>query len=171
MKPIDNISNMFDTLMYRKVFDYSEPCNEMMINAMEAEYKIITILINNPYPNIVTYYELTKQYVDMEELDVETNKNPKKVTEIMLKVKEFLQNLGIMYNDWKIDNIGIAKDGTYKLFDFDGSGVIDLKTKEWIVKPAEFWSFRKAIENGCVTPQQIDDFVFEYNIGKNNCYL
>ena len=82
----------------------------------------------------------------------------------MKKVKDYLQSLGIMYIDWKIDQIGISKDGKYKLFDFDVSGLIDLKTNEWIVEPLHFWSYNKAIDNGCTTPQEIDNFSFDYGI-------
>ena len=71
-----------------------------------------------------------------------------------------------MYIDWKEDNIGISKDGTYKLFDFDVSGIAELETNNWILEPLEYWSYRKAIENGCLTPKQIDDFSFNYNIRK-----
>jgi serine/threonine protein kinase len=39
-----------------------------------------------------------------------------------LLAKNHLQTLGIMYIDWKPDNIGIDPDGKYKLFDFDLSG-------------------------------------------------
>jgi hypothetical protein len=35
----------------------------------------------------------------------------------MKNVKDFLQSLGIMYIDWKIDNIGVSNVGAYKLFD------------------------------------------------------
>jgi serine/threonine protein kinase len=149
---------------FRKVFYYSDPPNENQIIAAENEYVITKILINNPFPNIVTFYTINKDYVEMEELDITTKLNKGKVVEIMRKVKDFLQSLGIMYIDWKPDNIGISNDGTYKLFDFDVSGLIDLKTSKWIVKPLEYWNYKKAIENGFKTPQQIDDFSFDYGI-------
>jgi serine/threonine protein kinase len=82
----------------------------------------------------------------------------------MKKVKDFLQNLGIMYIDWKIDNIGKSKDGKYKLFDFDASGIVNLKTNKWTLEPAEFWSYKEATKNGKKTPQEIDDWSFDYNI-------
>jgi serine/threonine protein kinase len=101
----------------------------------------------------------------MEELSVYPSKLDKlKLIETMKKVKDFLQSLGIMYIDWKPDNIGISKDGTYKLFDFDVSGVIDLKTNKWIIEPLHYWNYNKSIENGCKTPQQIDDYSFNYGI-------
>jgi hypothetical protein len=149
---------------FRKVFYYSEPPRENQIIAAENEYKIAKILIENPFPNIVTFLNINKDYVEMEELDISNKLNKKELIDTMRKTKDFLQSLGIMYIDWKPDNIGISKDGTYKLFDFDVSGLIDLKTNEWIVKPLEYWNYNKAIDNGFKTPKQIDDFSFEYGI-------
>ena len=149
---------------FRKVFYNDKNNTEKYIEsrqAANAEIQISSILIKNPFPNIVTFYEINNDYIEMEELDVETKLNPEKVTETMEKVKDFLQSLGIMYIDWKIDNIGISKDGTYKLFDFDVSGLVDLKTNDWIIKPLEYWSYNNAIENGYTTPQDIDDYSFK----------
>jgi len=154
---------------FRKVFYYDETSTDMeqkirLAQAAKAEIAIVNILIQNPFPNIATYYKVNNKYVEMEELDTRTKLNPEKLIETMKKVKDFLQSLGIMYIDWKSDNIGLGKDGEYKLFDFDASGIIDLKTNDWIVKPVEYWNYRKAIENGCKTPQQIDDYSFNYGI-------
>jgi serine/threonine protein kinase len=155
---------------FRKVFYYSDPPRENQIIAAQNEYEIVKLLINNPFPNIVTFYSINKDYVEMEELHIDYNlyKLPKlekeKLIDTMRKVKDFLQSLGIIYIDWKTDNIGIDKDGIYKLFDFDVSGLINLKTNQWIVKPLEYWSYNKAIENGYKTPQEIDDFSFEYGL-------
>ena len=84
------------------------------------------------------------------------------IREAMIDVKDFLQQLGIMYIDWKYDNIAKGKDGNYKLFDFDSSGIVD--KDKWIVKPPNYWSFRNAKENHCKTPKEIDDWSFRYNI-------
>ena len=141
---------------FRKVF-YNDQNNPESRKAAYAEIQISRILMNNPHPNIVTFYEINDNYVEMELLDVETTFIPK---ETMEKVKDFLQSLGIIYIDWKIDNIGISHDGTYKLFDFNVSGLVDLKTNDWIIKPLEYWSYNKAIENGYASPQDIDDYSF-----------
>jgi serine/threonine protein kinase len=98
------------------------------------------------------------QLINVEEINKEV------LVETMKKVKDFLQKLGIMYIDWKIDNIGISDDGKYKLFDFDASGIVDLNTNKWILEPANFWSYKEAKKNGRVTPQEIDDWSFNYNI-------
>ena len=76
----------------------------------------------------------------------------------MRNVKNFLQGLGIMYIDWKLDNIRISNNGEYKLFDFNCS---ELKTNKWIIEPVNCWSYKKAKENGLSYPQQIDDWLFD----------
>ena len=142
----------------------------------EVESAIVKILMVNPHPNIVTYYEISENYIDMEQLcteksspslfKVEPTSYEKliEIQEVMSKVKDFLQDLGIMYIDWKFDNLAKSVDGTYKLFDFDASGLIDLNRQEWILKPQPYWSYNKAIENGCRTPKEIDDWSFNFNI-------
>jgi len=159
---------------FRKVFYYSNPSTENQIRAANAEYTICNILINNPFPNIVTIYEVNKDYIEMEELITNIKLDQTILIETMTNVKNFLQSLGIMYIDWKKDNIGVNKDGIYKLFDFDVSGLLDLQTNQWIVEPLNYWNFNKALENGCKTPKQIDDYSFNYGllgIKKENCNL
>ena len=148
------------------MFYYSNPPTENQKKVVNAENQIVKILMEHPNPNIVTYFDINKRYVDMEELqtiNVE-DLNKSVLIETMKKVKDFLQKLGIMYIDWKIDNIGISNDGKYKLFDFDASGIVDLKTNKWIIEPAEFWSYKEAKKNGCKTPQEIDNWSFDFNI-------
>ena len=128
-----------------------------------AEKEIVKILMKNPHINIVTYYHITDFYIDMELLDTDSKLN---CYEELISVKDFLQTLGIFYIDWKIDNIGKSIDNQFKLFDFNASGIIDISTQEWIVKPVEtFWNYKKALENGCKTPKEIDDWSFKYAFG------
>jgi hypothetical protein len=94
-----------------------------------------------------------------------TSEDLNEIIEVMSKVKDFLQTLGIMYVDWKFDNMGKSVDGKYKLFDFDASGLSDLKTQEWKLKANHiYWSYKEAIKNGAQTPKEIDDWSFNYNI-------
>ena len=81
----------------------------------------------------------------------------------LLDIKKHLQNLGIIYIDWKNDQFGIDKDGKLKIFDFDGSGIIDKKTYKWIIKPPPFFSYNKAIKYGITNPLEIDNFSFNDN--------
>jgi hypothetical protein len=132
--------------------------------------------MDNPHPNIVNYYDVTDDYITMEQLCTEKSASgcvglePTsyddliEIQELMEKVKIFLQGLGIMYVDWKFDNLAKSVDGTYKLFDFDASGLVDLNSQQWILEPQHYWNYNEALKNGCVTPQAIDDWGFNYNI-------
>ena len=143
------------------------------IYSNNVERTIIKILMEHSHPNIVNYYKLSDDYITMEQVNSEksnplykpmTNEEIIEIQQVMVKVKDFLQSLGIMYVDWKYDNLGKSADGTYKLFDFDASGLIDLASKEWIFKPQHYWSYNEAIKNGALTPKEIDDWSFNYNM-------
>lgn len=148
---------------FRKMFYYSNPPTEKQKKIVEAEKEIVKILMLNPFPNIANYFFINDIYVDMEKLNV-NNIKIEEIIKPMTNVKKFLQNLGIMYIDWKIDNIGIDKNGIYKLFDFDNSGLIDVETKKWIIEPIYSFSYKEAIKNGCKTPTDIDNWSFQFNI-------
>ncbi len=125
------------------------------------EKKICEILMKHPHNNIVKIHDVTNNYIEMELLN--TSINPEDIVNIenvMIEVKTYLHSLGIMYIDWKLDNIGIGDDGQYKLFDFDTSGIIDIKTNEWIIDPPEYWSYNEAIKNGMESPVDIDNYAF-----------
>lgn len=147
---------------FRKVFWYPEkPLDKSKIDMSQAAYheqEIIKILMNHPHTNIVSYYEVNETYVDIEMLDTE-NIELKKAKREMKKAKDFLQGLGIMYMDWKPDNIGKDIHGNYKLFDFDGSGLIDVDTGKWKIKPVEFFAYRAAREHTHY-PMEMDDWAF-----------
>ena len=164
------------TQFFRKVFS-KHPTEEGKY-LIKVENTIIKILMEHPNPNIVKYYDINDRYIDMEEVNT-FKSNPSffneplmgskeivEIQEVMRNVKDFLQGLGIMYVDWKFDNIGKSFiDGKYKLFDFDACGLIDLLTKEWKLKPIEtYWSYKQAIKNGSKTPKEIDDWSFQHNI-------
>jgi serine/threonine protein kinase len=138
---------------------------KMTTSAVEKE--ICEILLQNPHNNIVKIYEIGKDYVDMELLNTDMDdENMSQIKNVMMEVKTYLQKLGIMYIDWKLDNIGISKDNNFKLFDFNASGFIDIKTKEWIRRPPMWWFHSKAIQNGMKTPNNIDDFAFDLELQK-----
>ena len=170
---IDQIKKTEDTYDGKPFFRKLYPKNKKSNDTRHIEKQIVEILMNNPHPNIVTFYDVNDRYLDMEELDsphsnTEFYDNFKDETPIiinaMIEVKDFLQKLGIMYIDWKFDNIAKGKDGNYKLFDFDASGIVDLHTNRWKVKPPNYWSFGSAKKRHCKTPKDIDDWSFNYNI-------
>ena len=141
-----------------------------------VETTIVKILMDHPHINIVNYYEISDDYITMEQVSSAKSdpsffeEGPLSYEEIieiqqtMRKVKDYLQSLGIMYIDWKYDNLGKSLDGNYKLFDFDASGLIDLNSQEWILKPHHYWSYNEALKNGAKTPKEIDDWSFNYNM-------
>jgi serine/threonine protein kinase len=151
--------------------------NMFLAYSIKMEFTIVKILMEHPHPNIVYYYDINSKYVDMEQVETH-NSNPllteqpvmtreelNKIIEVMSKVKDFLQALGIIYIDWKFDNMGKCVDGKYKLFDFDASGLINLKTQQWKLQANPItWSYRHAIKNGAQTPKEMDDWSFNYNI-------
>jgi hypothetical protein len=161
---------------FKKIFAItSTPTQSMEVlnHITLAETTIAKKIMTNPYkhPNIVDIFVVNEKYILMEKLkpldaeDYSINMN--KVIDCMNRVKDFLQSLGIMYIDWKFDNIGKSKDGIYKLFDFDASGLIDLNTNKWIIEPMNFFSYRNSKERNCKIPQEIDNWSFEYNLMNN----
>jgi len=139
-----------------------------MTNSL-VEKEICEILFQNPHNNIVKIYAVGKDYIDMELLDTDMdNESMSNIKNVMMELKTYLQNLGIMYIDWKLDNIGISEDKQFKLFDFNASGLIDIETGEWKRRPPMWWSHERAIENGMETPVNIDDFAFDLEFQKQN---
>ncbi len=125
------------------------------------EKKICEIIMKNPHNNIVKIHDVTNNYIEMELLNTSINQEDiVNIENVMTEVKTYLHSLGIMYIDWKLDNIGIGDDGQYKLFDFDTSGIIDIETNEWIINPPKYWSYNEAIKNGMESPVDIDNYAF-----------
>jgi len=134
-----------------------------------SEHAIYKILKENPHPNIVKVYRITDRYVDIEMLTpISGEKDYDKQTLISsaLESKKHLQKLGIMYIDWKSDNIGIGDDGKYKLFDFDASGITTSNSRKWRIRPSPYWSYKQAFLNGVKNPKKIDDFAFDINFNR-----
>ena len=174
----DTTENSDDTYNDKPFFrKYSAPYNSRNhAYSKHVESTIVKILMDHPHVNIVNYYEINDDYITMEQVS-SAKSDPSfceegplsyeeiiEIQQIMRKVKDFLQSLGIMYIDWKYDNLGKSLDGNYKLFDFDASGLIDLNSQEWILKPQHYWSYNEAVKNGAKTPKEIDDWSFNYNM-------
>jgi hypothetical protein len=133
-------------------------------NIGAIEYMIYQILMENPHPNLVKVYRLTKTFVDMELLTPVNDLEEYDETSILMaahEAKDHLQGIGIFYIDWKSDNLGVTEKGNYRLFDFDGSGIFQ---EEWIIEPLPYWSYRQAQEKGLKVPKEIDDFAFDLNL-------
>ena len=131
-------------MVFSKVYTFTGQFEEIVIEGFDGkclfkkmtrskvELEICRLLMQHPHKNIVTIYEVSDDYVIMENLNV--CKNYFKTKDVMESVKDYLQSIGVVYIDWKRDNMGISADGDLKLFDFDVSGTIDLKTQNWIIE-------------------------------------
>lgn len=139
------------------------------------EYKIYEILKKHKqHKNIVKIFDITNKYFDIEKLTPLTEKKydektQEKIVAAAMAAKNYLQSLGIMYIDWKPDNMGIDKHGVYKLFDFDASGIAELPDCEkWETEPHKYWSYRQALEKGLKDPKEIDNFAFKIGFNPDN---
>lgn len=150
---------------FRKLFYYSTPPKPVELQRVLAETSIVRTLMEHPHPNIVSYYRINDQYVDMEKVGMIPIETPlHSVLSDMIQVKDFLQGLGIMYMDWKLDNIG-KKGKRYKLYDFDSSGTV--VHGKWNIKPVPHWSFDKALELGITDPYEMDNWSFQHCFKEN----
>jgi len=133
-----------------------------------TENTIYGKLFGHMQPNIVSIYEVTGNSVKIEVLTtnilLKSDPNYFNIVKTkMREVKDYLQNNGIVYFDWKLDNIGIGSDGELKLFDFDCSGIINggklLNGKDL----NGCWSYQQALRQlgNFTDPINIDDYLFE----------
>lgn len=132
-----------------------------------AEKRIASILKDNPHPNIVSIYDVAFDHIDIELVNpiyVITDENKTKIQETFRDVKTHLQALGIIYMDWKYDNIGVSQDGEFKLFDFDCSGIASLNQKEklWELVPFNGYAYRKCKEMEIISPFEMDNFMYQH---------
>ena len=146
--------------------------------ANSTEERIAAILKENPHPNIVKIYDISNNYIDIEEVKPTNHlrKNKYKQADLIAAAtaaKTHLQKLHIMYIDWKPDNRGVDVSGNFKLYDFDASGITTADNKEWVKKyrPAPYWSFLQARAHNLTDPTAIDDFAFYINFISNDTYV
>lgn len=139
----------------------------------KVELIISKKIMENPNPYIVTIYDVNNEHstVDMELLTTDYELNHENITKINVTIKEalnYLHSINIMYIDWKYDNIGISKDGTFKLFDFDSSGIATPDNKEWLIRkpgsnqtwsPPASHSWSIALINHITSPLCADNFI------------
>jgi serine/threonine protein kinase len=133
-----------------------------------TEIKLVPFLKEHPHPNLLHIYRINKDKIYYDSEIVKPNvKISKKLIDTMKQLKEYLQALGMLYVDWKPDNIGIGGDGLYKLYDYGDSCLLDTSTNKWIVHPPGDlnWYWRTATENGLTDPYEIDNWAFDIGFG------
>lgn len=139
------------------------------------EALIATILKENPHPNIVKIYDISNNYIDIEEVKPTSylrnrDIDNEKLIAAAVAAKTHLQKLHIMYIDWKPDNMGVDVSGNFKLYDFDASGITTADNKKWLNRPLPYWSFLQARAHNLTDPTAIDDFAFDINFISNDTY-
>ena len=127
------------------------------------ELKIARLIKRNPHPHIVKIYRVGENYVDMELVNVYVSKGACLEQEDGLRrAKDHMHRYGIVYLDWKADNMGRGEDGRIKLYDFDMSGLLRRGTNNWNRPPTyKGYLFRQAENAGQVRPISIDNWIFE----------
>lgn len=138
------------------------------MSSSDLEMAIARKLQRNPHANIVKIYEVGPDYIDMEFLDTDsiTRQLCKNHKQELIKAKNHLHRNGIVYLDWKPDNIGLSLlTGKIKVFDFDMSALLRrriLYTNNWNLAPKiKGYLWRNAENAGMITPIKIDDWIFE----------
>ncbi len=139
-------------------------------NPSDTEQQIARIIMHNPHPNIVTIYAVSPDKIDMELVTpfIETKLNPDSShKEQLKKAKEHLQKYGIVYIDWKLDNVGIGKDGLIKLYDFDMSYIFDGDV--FIAGPTHHgYKYKNAKASGYINPKNMNNAIFLKEFKTNN---
>lgn len=124
-----------------------------------VERIVAKTLMCHPHPNIVQIYGIDGCAIDMEIVEPITIVNPLKLWRQMNSARKHLQSFGIMYIDWKLDNIGVDSYGNYKLYDFDVSGITDGEPMRWKIEPLKYYMFQKAGKM-YTEPRLLDNYAF-----------
>jgi len=139
----------------------------------EVELAIARKLKRNPHPNIVKIYEVGDGYYDMELLKTPVSlRTCREHRRELERAKRHFHRIGVVYIDWKRDNIGTSADGRLKVFDFDASGLLRRNvwySNNWNKKPAMRGYLLRAAENaGQLTPIRADNWIFEHQFLHTN---
>jgi serine/threonine protein kinase len=111
-------------------------------SSSHLEKTIARLVKDNQPPNLVSIYNITNDFIEMELLDtdIETNIKNNKACFLISDITNALQQLhsmNIVYIDLKIDNLGYSEiDACWKLFDFDSSGILEENSNNnWLMPP------------------------------------
>jgi len=121
-----------DKVLFRKMCDIGSV----------VEKRIATLLIKTKLPNVVAVYNVTPGYIDMELLDVNHADKSNMKHDVYLAMEQ-LHSINVVYVDFKFDNFGYSHtDKCWKVFDFDGSGILDKSQDKWDSEPPDFYMYR-----------------------------
>jgi serine/threonine protein kinase len=129
-----------------------------------TERHIASLIQARKHPNIVKIYAIGNNYIDMEILNTDydtamfTNEQMARFKASLKAAKDFLQSIGVVYLDWKIDNFGVGEDGVFKVFDFDTSATY--RGKVFTSDVQKGFLFRKAEAAGYSLPLDVDNYIF-----------
>jgi len=127
-------------------------------NPNNIERYIANLIKANPHPNIVTVYDVTDKYIEMEKLD--TNCGPYDEASLS-KARDYFLKHNIAYLDWTQDNFGKDASGNTKVYDFNFSGIMNSTNDAWRVEP---WPGRVYLETkltGATTPLEFEEYSFQ----------
>ena len=137
---------------FRKYINDPVKCHYLL-----NELYICEELMSSPQKrNILQVYKVDKgpqRHIDIELLETNISKQQfidwGGVQDIQ-NCLEYLHSMGIVYIDFKIDNIGYSKkDRCFKLFDFDCSGLVNpADSKKWVFRPFIGYNYQDACEKG-----------------------
>jgi SAM-dependent methyltransferase len=135
-----------------------------LLNERGINHSVINIINNQDLSQFHNQFDLVILNGSVEHFFIKNSSSikydKKELISAAKSAKEHLQKLGIMYIDWKPDNMGMSDDGKYKLFDFDTSGITKSNKTSWKIEPNHYWSYNQAIDAGRKTPIGIDNFAF-----------
>ncbi len=131
--------------VFRKMLDPND-------SSQLTEIEIAKILFQNPQKNVVKIYDVVHDedncYIDMEYLN-DSYVSMSKYKDDFKNALDQLHSQGIVYIDIKSDNIGFSSiDNTYKVFDFDCSGIVDIQNpQKWKKEPfKQSYKYKRVIE-------------------------
>lgn len=133
-----------------------------------VEMDIAKCLMNNPQPNAVRVYDVVitdkECYIDMEQLEVHSFNWNHCILDVMKALGQ-LHSMKVVYIDIKIDNVGFStKDGVYKLFDFNCSGIVADDGKHWLRTPFDqCFTYKKVkrYESFLTSLYKLDDMIIK----------
>jgi hypothetical protein len=135
IEPLDELKE--GDVFFRKELDSEDGYREL---------KIVEILKDKKFRNIVDIYSTCSKSIDMELLDIHAD--DKKTGDIAADIRkaiEQLHSVGIIYIDIRRDNMGYSHTSRkWKLFDFDASGIVDKgDDMVWALEPPVYTMYEK----------------------------